>query len=68
MSKPHVPDRISRRAKQQLKKWRAGQIHARRTYREKYLSLRVNPQWRLLSRNNGRSWELLSYADYDKQI
>ncbi|MCI1030432.1 hypothetical protein RN053_02660 [Pantoea dispersa] len=68
MSKPHVPDRISRRAKQQLKQWHAGQIHARRTYREKYLSLRVNPQWRLLSRDNGLSWELLSHADYDKQI
>lgn len=68
MSKPHAPDRIARRAQQQIRQWRAGHIHARRTYRDRYLTLRVTPHWRLLSRDNGRHWELLSHADYNNQI
>ena len=68
MSKPHAPDRITRRAQQQIREWRAGHIHARRTWRDGYLTLRVTPHWRLLSRDNGRHWELLSHADYNNQI
>lgn len=68
MSKPHAPDRITRLAQQQIRQWRAGHIHARRTYRDGYLTLRVTPHWRLLSRDNGRHWELLSHADYNNQI
>lgn len=68
MSKPHAPDRIKQRAERIKDAWQAGLIHARRTYRDHYLTLRVTPQWRLLSKDNGRNWELLSHADYDNQI
>ncbi|WP_442956308.1 ParE family toxin-like protein [Pantoea sp. USHLN298] len=68
MPKPHAPARIKRRAEGIMRLWRAGQIRARRTCRDRYLTLRVTPQWRLLSRDNGQHWELLSHADYDKQI
>jgi len=68
MAKPFAPDRIKKRARRTEDNWRAGLIHARRTYRDGYLTLRVTPQWRLLSRDNGQSWELLSHADYDNQI
>ncbi|WP_422879981.1 hypothetical protein [Pantoea agglomerans] len=51
-----------------MRLWRTGQIRARRTYRGQYLTLRVTPQWRLLSKDNGQNWELLSHADYDNQI
>ncbi|WP_434093156.1 ParE family toxin-like protein [Pantoea anthophila] len=68
MSKPHAPERIRQRAERIKEHWRTGQIHARRTYRGQYLTLRVTPQWRLLSRDKGQSWELLSHADYDNQI
>ncbi|MCX3308263.1 MULTISPECIES: ParE family toxin-like protein [Pantoea] len=68
MSKPHAPERIRQRAERIEDYWRAGLIHARRTYRDQYLTLRVTPQWRLLSKDNGQTWELLSHADYDKQI
>lgn len=68
MPKPHAPERITQRAEQIISLWRAGNIHARRTYRDGYLSLRVTYQWRLLSRDNGRHWELLSHADYNNQI
>ncbi|WP_425028648.1 hypothetical protein [Pantoea brenneri] len=57
-----------RRAKRIISLWRAEKIRARRTCRDRYLTLRVTPQWRLLSRDNGQHWELLSHADYDKQI
>ncbi|MGE1070065.1 hypothetical protein [Pantoea agglomerans] len=68
MSKPHTPVRIMRRAERIMRLWRTGQIRARRTYRGQYLTLRVTPQWRLLSKDNGQNWELLSHADYDNQI
>lgn len=68
MPKPHAPVRIIRRAEQLIMRWRAGNIHARRTWRDRYLTLRVTPRWRLLSRDNGQHWELLSHADYDNQI
>lgn len=68
MPKPHAPARIRLRALRIKQHWRAGLVHARRTYRGKYLTLRVTPQWRLLSKDNGQHWELLSHADYDKQI
>lgn len=68
MSKPYAPDRIKKRAELIKDDWKAGLIHARRTYRDQYLTLRVTPQWRLLSKDNGQSWELLSHADYDNQI
>ncbi|WP_446676385.1 ParE family toxin-like protein [Pantoea eucalypti] len=68
MSKPHAPERIKQRADRIKDDWQAGLIHARRTYRDQYLTLRVTPQWRLLSKDNGKSWELLSHADYDNQI
>ncbi|WP_424108223.1 MULTISPECIES: hypothetical protein [Pantoea] len=57
-----------RRAERIMRLWRTGQIRARRTYRGQYLTLRVTPQWRLLSKDNGQNWELLSHADYDNQI
>lgn len=68
MSKPHAPVRIMRRAERIMRLWHTGQIRARRTYRGQYLTLRVTPQWRLLSKDNGQNWELLSHADYDNQI
>ncbi len=68
MPKPYAPDRIRQRARRIEEDWRTGLIRARRTYRDQYLTLRVTPQWRLLSKDNGQSWELLSHADYDKQI
>lgn len=68
MSKPHAPVQIIRRAERIMRLWRTGQIRARRTYRGQYLTLRVTPQWRLLSKDNGQNWELLSHADYDNQI
>ncbi|MDK9373400.1 hypothetical protein QQF54_08535 [Lelliottia sp. V106_10] len=32
-----------------------------------YLSLKVNRRWRLLSRDNGRNWEVMSHERYNKE-
>lgn len=68
MAKPHAPERIVRRSKELIERWREGTVRAKRTHRSGYLIIRVTPQWRLLSRNEGRNWTLLSHADYDNQI
>lgn len=66
--KTNAPQRVYIRAQCLLKQWRQGQIKPRRTYRHGYLSICVTPSWRLLSKDAGKSWLLLSHADYDKQL
>ncbi|HAT2284177.1 TPA: hypothetical protein I8190_000873 [Citrobacter freundii] len=31
-----------------------------------YLSLKVNPSWRLLSKDDGRNWEVMTHERYNK--
>lgn len=68
MAKPQSPVHIRQRAGRILNQWQTGSVHARKTYRFRYLTLTVSPGWRLLSKDNGNHWELLSHADYDNQI
>lgn len=68
MPSPDVPLHIRQRAARLIAQWRAGAVHARKTHRYRYLSLRVSPGWRLLSKDNGNHWQLLSHADYDKHL
>lgn len=68
MAKPQSPVRIKQRARQKLTQWHDGTLHARKTYRYRYLTILVSPGWRLLSKDNGHHWALLSHADYDNQI
>ncbi|HAI2335038.1 hypothetical protein G4U62_16125 [Cronobacter sakazakii] len=30
-----------------------------------YLSLQVNPRWRLLSKDGGKNWEVMSHEKYN---
>ncbi|WP_431356958.1 hypothetical protein [Pantoea endophytica] len=68
VNKHKVPERVNIRARCLLRQWRQGQIKPRRTIRHGYLSICVTPSWRLLSKNGGRKWLLLSHADYDKEL
>ncbi|WP_234472959.1 hypothetical protein [Erwinia sp. S63] len=68
MSKPGIPQRVRTRAGCLLHQWRIGNIRPRRTIQHGYLTLYVTPNWRLLSRDDGDSWQLLSHAEYDKQL
>lgn len=68
MTKPQPPKYISHRAERLLERWHGGSVRARKTHRYRYLSITVSPGWRLLSKDQGVYWALLSHADYDKQI
>ena len=68
MKKCNAPQRVRIRAGYLLKRWQQGLIRPRRTYRHGYLSICVTPTWRLLSKDGGLNWTLLSHADYDKVL
>lgn len=63
-----APEWVIAQAARKLTQYRRGRLFARRTYRRGYLSLAVNPRWRLLSRNGGRDWQLMSHSDYNQEI
>lgn len=49
-----------------LSKYQKGMLHPRRLLQPGRLSLSVTPFWRLLSRNNGKDWMLISHERYNK--
>ncbi|WP_428977313.1 hypothetical protein [Serratia marcescens] len=51
-----------------LKQFRAGRLFPKKTYGKKYLALRVNKRWRLLSKNDDHNWELLTQNHYNSEI
>lgn len=63
-----IPERVHLQAMQVLLRYRRKRIHARRMRRTGYLSLKVNPRWRLLSKDDGRSWEVMSHEKYSGEI
>ena len=46
---------------------RRRRIFPRRMRRTGYLSLKVNPRWRLLSKDDGRNWEVMSHETYNRE-
>ena len=62
-----IPERVHLQALQVLLRYRRKRIYARRTHRTGYLSL-VNPRWRLLSKDDGRNWEVMSHERYSGEI
>jgi len=62
------PKHIRYKADTLLKKYRNHEICPRKTYRRRYLTINVTPGWRLLSRDEGKTWQLLTHADYDKAL
>ncbi|WP_447406856.1 ParE family toxin-like protein, partial [Clostridium perfringens] len=44
---------------------RAGRLFPKKSYGKKYLTLRVNKRWRLLSKDDGHNWLLLTHNDYN---
>jgi hypothetical protein len=63
-----IPERIHQQALQVLLRYRRRRIHACRIRSTGYLSLKVNPRWRLLSRDEGKNWEVMSHETYNKRI
>ncbi len=61
-----IPERVHLQAMQVLLRYRRKRIYARRMRRTGYLSLKVNPRWRLLSKDDGRNWEVMTHERYNK--
>ncbi|HIC1888242.1 TPA: hypothetical protein ACW0P1_001106 [Citrobacter freundii] len=49
-----------------LRQFRARRIHPCRMHGSGNLSLKVNHRWRLLSRDGGKNWEVMSHERYSK--
>jgi hypothetical protein len=62
-----IPERVHLQALQVLLRYRRKRIYARRMRRTGYLSLKVNPRWRLLSKDDGRNWEVMSHETYNRE-
>ena len=61
-----IPEWVHLKAAHVLSQFRARRIHPRRMHKTGYLSLSVNLRWRLLSRDGGQSWEVMSHERYSK--
>lgn len=61
-----IPERIHQQALLVLARYRRRRIFPRRMISTGYLSLKVNRCWRLLSRDGGQDWEIMSHERYSK--
>nr|WP_234424376.1 hypothetical protein [Dickeya sp. ws52] len=60
-----APEWVCTQAVMTLSRYRKHRVFACRIHRTGHLSLRVNRRWRLLSRDNGRNWQLMSHEAYN---
>lgn len=70
----YVPATVSKahfhKAKNQIRRFRNGERNYTRLLDKGslYLKIDIGPFWRLLSRNQGDSWELMNHERYNKEI
>ncbi|EDN4144471.1 hypothetical protein TN66_004226 [Salmonella enterica subsp. enterica serovar Everleigh] len=50
-----------------LNQWQMGKIKASTNY-TRNMVLRVSYRWRLLSRDHGMNWELMSHEKYNSRV
>lgn len=62
-----APEWVCTQAVMILSRYRKHRIIACRIRGTGYLSLRVNRRWRLLSRDSGRNWQLMSHETYNRK-
>ncbi|WP_188723913.1 ParE family toxin-like protein [Franconibacter daqui] len=60
-----VPAWVHARAVHLLNQYRHQRLRPRRILRTGYLSLQVNPRWRLLFKDGGKNWEVMSHEKYN---
>ena len=61
-----VPEWVHIRAVVVLAQYRKRQLFPARIIGTGNLSLRVNHRWRLLSKDHGKNWSLISHERYNK--
>lgn len=62
------PEWIKLKAKRLLQLYREQLKIPRKSKKMAYLSFEVGPRWRLLSKDNGQNWSLLSHSEYNLVI
>ena len=62
-----IPEWVHSQAVQVLRRYRARRIHPCRMHGSGNLSLRVNLRCRLLSRDGGQNWEVMSHETYNRE-
>ncbi|WP_395306643.1 hypothetical protein [Enterobacter sichuanensis] len=62
-----IPERVHQQALKVLVRYRRRKAFPRRMRRTGYLSLIVNPRWRLLSKDEGRNWKVMSHETYNRE-
>ncbi|KZP84488.1 ParE family toxin-like protein [Enterobacter hormaechei] len=62
------PEWIKLKAKRLLQLYREQLKIPRKSKKMAYLSFEVGPRWRLLSKDNGQNWSLLSHSEYNMVI
>ncbi len=60
-----APEWVIEQATRKLGQYRKHRIFPCRMHKTGYLSLKVNPRWRLLSRNSGKDWQLMTHEKYN---
>lgn len=60
-----APEWVISQASRKLAQYRKRRIFPCRMHKTGYLSLKVNPRWRLLSQNGGKDWQLLTHEKYN---
>ncbi|EOZ7832330.1 TPA: hypothetical protein ACP5AE_004756 [Escherichia coli] len=63
-----IPEWVHQQALLALRRYRCRRIFPHRIQRNGYLSLKVNRRWRLLSKDDGRNWEVMSHERYSGEI
>ncbi|WP_312449729.1 ParE family toxin-like protein [Mixta calida] len=67
MTALRAPELVISQATKTLGQYRRRRIFACRMHKTGYLSLKVNPRWRLLSKNQGKDWQLMTHERYNAQ-
>lgn len=62
-----VPEWVHDRAVVVLSQYRKQRLNPVRIIGTGNLSLKVNRRWRLLSKDNGKNWQLMSHEKYNAQ-
>ena len=62
-----IPEWVHLKAAHVLLQFRARRIRPCRMHRSGNLSLKVNRRWRLLSRDGGQNWEVMSHETYNRE-
>lgn len=67
ISGPRAPSRIWRAAKEAVQAFASGQKNFLIVHRTGYLMIRVSYRWRLLSKNGGQHWRLMTHESYNSE-